>query len=537
MPWEVRPRGSEYCVHRSDTGKLVKCHPTKAQADAHMRALYANEDSTMGFEIERGFLVDLFGQDRAVAQTALAGDPILIMPHGTYYRDGQARTIDASVVEQFVDNWVHRTERGIRRSHLAVDVDHDGQARGWYSDVVPLVDGLGASFNWTPAGRKLLEEDAYAYFSASVYWTLVDRVTNEPVHNQLGGGALTNYPFFGEESALFGLQVGPEHSPIWYAITKTEDGVQYPARAYLVVEDPQRPSTWHLRVRSWQGGKLENDHQLMGAVGTTLTSPGGQYQGPQKAEATMVLRRLYEQAGLDFSITGGSIMGDNQIIIPQGTQSADQALGILGQLFSRLGIGGQSDPPATPPPAASDPPAAGTDAAALEGFVELQSQVAELVTQVGNLSGTLTEVTEQRDEYHTQVETLQASLGVMQEAGALQRFQAMAEGFGHLPPTPDDLAGHLRWLYTADTEDEQPHAVFFAELLGRADEEFARAFSERGVSHGAAADAMGQIDVAVKEYITGHPGTEYTVALDAVLATRPDLYALYEEQRGGGTVQ
>jgi len=37
----------------------------------------------------------------------------------------------------------------------------------------------------------------------------------------------------------------------------------------------------------------------------------------------------------------------------------------------------------------------------------------------------------------------------------------------------------------------------------------------------------------VQEYIAGHAGVEYAAALDAVMTTRPELYALYEAQRGG----
>lgn len=75
--------------------------------------------------------------------------------------------------------------------------------------------------------------------------------------------------------------------------TKTEGGTSYPSSDYLVVEDPEKPSTWHLQVK--KHGKP--DHGLMGAAKAALTSPGGhrgnKYQGPNKAEATAKLKRLY----------------------------------------------------------------------------------------------------------------------------------------------------------------------------------------------------------------------------------------------------
>jgi len=46
MPWKIEARDGEYCVIKYD-GEVEKCHPTKAQANAHMRALYASEDKNM----------------------------------------------------------------------------------------------------------------------------------------------------------------------------------------------------------------------------------------------------------------------------------------------------------------------------------------------------------------------------------------------------------------------------------------------------------------------------------------------------------
>ena len=48
MPWHVVKSGAcphwkPYAVERSDTGELVACHETEAEAQAHLRALYANE--------------------------------------------------------------------------------------------------------------------------------------------------------------------------------------------------------------------------------------------------------------------------------------------------------------------------------------------------------------------------------------------------------------------------------------------------------------------------------------------------------------
>jgi len=82
------------------------------------------------------------------------------------------------------------------------------------------------------------------------------------------------------------------------AVTRSEVDGDHPASHYLVVEDPEKPTTWHLRVRD-VNGKL--DHGLMGAAWAALHGGyrGNRYQGPGKQEAIAKLTRLYAQEGMD----------------------------------------------------------------------------------------------------------------------------------------------------------------------------------------------------------------------------------------------
>lgn len=81
---------------------------------------------------------------------------------------------------------------------------------------------------------------------------------------------------------------------------KTVGGARYPSSDFLVVEDSQKPSTWHLQVK--KHGK--NDRRLMGAAKAALTSPGGhrgnKYAGPNKTEAIRKLKRMYAQEEMDW---------------------------------------------------------------------------------------------------------------------------------------------------------------------------------------------------------------------------------------------
>lgn len=82
------------------------------------------------------------------------------------------------------------------------------------------------------------------------------------------------------------------------AITKQEADGPHPASHYLVVEDPEKPTTWHLRVKDSSG---DPDHRLMGAAWAALHEGyrGNRYEGPNKQEAINKLRRLYAEENMD----------------------------------------------------------------------------------------------------------------------------------------------------------------------------------------------------------------------------------------------
>jgi hypothetical protein len=43
MPWHIVKRDDQWCVVKDDDGSNEGCHDTEAEAQAQMRALYANE--------------------------------------------------------------------------------------------------------------------------------------------------------------------------------------------------------------------------------------------------------------------------------------------------------------------------------------------------------------------------------------------------------------------------------------------------------------------------------------------------------------
>lgn len=81
------------------------------------------------------------------------------------------------------------------------------------------------------------------------------------------------------------------------AITKQEGDGAHPSSHYLVVEDPQKPTTWHLRVKGTDG---KPDHRLMGAAWAALHGGyrGNKYEGPGKQQAISKLRKMYSSEDL-----------------------------------------------------------------------------------------------------------------------------------------------------------------------------------------------------------------------------------------------
>lgn len=82
------------------------------------------------------------------------------------------------------------------------------------------------------------------------------------------------------------------------AVTRTEADGEHPASHYLVVEDPETVTSWHLRVRDVSG---DPDHRLMGAAWAALHGGyrGNRYEGPGKAGAISKLTAMYAAEGMD----------------------------------------------------------------------------------------------------------------------------------------------------------------------------------------------------------------------------------------------
>jgi cation transport regulator ChaB len=121
------------------------------------------------------------------------------------------------------------------------------------------------------------------------------------------------------------------------AMTKTVGGKKYPASDFLVVEDQEMPSTWHLQVK--RNGKP--DHNLMGGAWASLHGGyrGNIYEGPSKQKAISALKRLYNSEDMETppikkadleTPTMAVAMGEEHGYMPlNGATSMDEAMNFL----------------------------------------------------------------------------------------------------------------------------------------------------------------------------------------------------------------
>lgn len=111
-------------------------------------------------------------------------------------------------------------------------------------------------------------------------------------------------------------------------VTKSEGDGNHPSSNYLVVEDEQSPSTWHLRVKDKDGNP---DHGLMGAAWAALHSGyhGNKYEGPNKEEAIKKLTGMYNSEKMDTpSAEASRIVHTASLKLHKQLEAALEAQGI-----------------------------------------------------------------------------------------------------------------------------------------------------------------------------------------------------------------
>ena len=452
--------------------------------------------------------------------------PFRILPVGPIYRYGE-RTVTVQDVEEFEDNWRNRTRRGIRRERVAIDVEHEPGAIGYYRAIYSAKEqGLWAKITLTQRGHKVLSERDFYFFSPTVAWESKDRVTGDTIRNQIVGGALTNYPVFGDDTRLplayseaaLHRMLADGHDMSAYAITKAGgDGKDYPASAWLIVEDSQHPTTWHLRVKEYVNGMLQYTLNICSKAAQALSPKGFrgkpvQLTAEQRAEAKRRLRSLYQNtlkvpkdevpAHL-FSEERNDTMSQDELTV------LEQLNQLLAKFKQRGGEPMPNDTP-TPEPVTID----------AEAFATMQGELATLKDQVGKLA-------QERDQFAQKLDASQQQLAQEVTLRQLQEMTTHAQGYSHLAlplELPDDAPEgsltapqHFAWLQNADQTEGKVHWAFFNAALKAADAalEEASVYGELGASAGPALSEDEKLHRAAAAYAKEHQ-VDYFTALKAI---------------------
>lgn len=477
-------------THHVEDGKWVKNAGSKAEhALDGLLDMMRSHGVDLDVQPERmavgvpAYVVDLFTELPQKDGKPDFSQPFRILPAGIVHFRG-TRTVTEAHIDEFADNWTHRESRGIRRKRVVIDVEHEPGGVALYADIFSQgEDGLWAKIKLTPRGHKVLNERDFYYFSPTVAWESKDRVTGQTIHNQIVGGALTNFPVFGDDTALPTLGYSKAAlARLWQSgqqisgyATKTDDGVEYPASAWLIVEDPQKPNSWGLRVKEYVDGNL-------------------QYISSQKGDS-MTIELTQEEQGL------------------------------LRQIITRFGAmlvpkkkGGD-----TMPDNNGDDK---TIQVSVEDFTALKEQVAGLATLKAQVETLSTE----RDALKAQVEKDQLALTAEVYARRLQEMRAFVEQFSHLAlplevakDAPDGTLTaqeHFTWLQQADVTDGKNHWEFFTAVLKAADEALIEAalYSEIGSTEEEALEGDALLHKRALAYMADHPDLDYMASLKEVAA-------------------
>lgn len=148
-------------------------------------------------------IIDLF-----MASKVLAGEPVRILPflEDGYFRWGEKQApITPEDAATILSNFEARLTSGIYQNNLPLNIEHGVEAGkiGTIAELLIGDDGLYAKLALTDKGKQLLEDDSFDYLSPEIAWDLEDVKTGVSIGPAVVGLAATNYPFFGEATAMF----------------------------------------------------------------------------------------------------------------------------------------------------------------------------------------------------------------------------------------------------------------------------------------------------------------------------------------------
>ena len=151
----------------------------------------------------------------------------LLFPKGEWHGEnlrpiGGSIAIDDSMLEEMVANWrsasapylpVYKTHAHLDEDATATERAELSKAYGYLTDFRVTAAGLEAKTEWTPAGKRMVDEGEFAFWSPEWQPKHVDRRTGDVKGWWLSATALCSNPFFDSMPQLAAAQSSPNSMP------------------------------------------------------------------------------------------------------------------------------------------------------------------------------------------------------------------------------------------------------------------------------------------------------------------------------------
>lgn len=195
MPWDIKKKDGEYCVHKvgNDTPVPGGCHSSRVDAVKHMKALYANEPKSMRYNV-------LAFRDNLLEET---DDPNIKWLKAWRYSSWEHPVygtveITPQTGEEFKQHFNSGT---LGRQHLLNYEHGDDPAKGRKAageilDIDPRDDGIYYRCRFTDTALQEIRAGEWKYLSPEYDDYFINRETGEVFENVPIDLALSNIPFF-----------------------------------------------------------------------------------------------------------------------------------------------------------------------------------------------------------------------------------------------------------------------------------------------------------------------------------------------------
>ena len=203
MPFAINKRDGKFVVVKAG-GKVMGTHDDEEKAKRQLAALNISENKSVKVAFEPFEFVN--------------GQPIRLLPEGTWYRGDRTLEITPTLLEQVEKNF----NDGLPRYRVGFNLNHEeNQGKvGNINKVKYITDGekpgvYATEYDLTPKGLDAISEDGYDGISAEMVWsihegnTYQDPESGDEFDNVLVGVAFTPHPFFGHaEMELYSATPG-----------------------------------------------------------------------------------------------------------------------------------------------------------------------------------------------------------------------------------------------------------------------------------------------------------------------------------------